>query len=96
MLRFLFDTDHLTQCQRQETSRRVGFINAWTRPLSIRGMILVQSALCIETTILPGHCLEISDPELPEGATVQVIVLLPEPAVPPRRSMLEFLKSLPR
>ena len=44
---------------------------------------------------LPGHRLEISDPGLPEGATVQVIVLLPEPTATPKRSMLEFLNSLP-
>ena len=55
----------------------------------------MQTALRIETTILPGHRLEISDPGLPEGTTVQVIVLLPESPVPPKRSMLEFLNSLP-
>ena len=55
----------------------------------------MQTALRVETTILPGHRLEISDPGLPEGATVQVIVLLPEAPVPPKRSMLEFLKTLP-
>lgn len=55
----------------------------------------MQSALRIETTILPGHRLEISDPGLPEGATVQVIVLLPEAPVPRRPSVLEILKALP-
>ena len=95
MLRFLFDTDQLIQCERQEASRRVGLINAWTRLLSSREMILLQSDLRIETTILPGHRLEIIDPDLPQGATVRVIVLLPEPAVPPGRSVLEILKSLP-
>ena len=55
----------------------------------------MQTALRMETTILPGHRLEISSPDLPEGATVEVIVVLPE-ALPPRRvSMLEFLKTLP-
>ena len=58
-------------------------------------MILVQTALQMRTTILPGHRLEITAPELPEGATVQVIVLMPETAASPKRSMLEYLKTLP-
>jgi hypothetical protein len=32
---------------------------------------------------------------LPEGAKVEVIVVLPEKSAPARLSMLEFLKSLP-
>jgi hypothetical protein len=55
----------------------------------------MQSALRIETTILPGHRLEISDPQLPEGATVEVIVVLPEKPKPQFGSALEFLESLP-
>jgi hypothetical protein len=55
----------------------------------------MQAALRLETTVLPGHRLEVSAPELPEGATVEVIVVLPQPSGPRRRSMLEFLKSLP-
>jgi hypothetical protein len=55
----------------------------------------MQTALRIETTVLPGHRLEISAPELPEGAKVEVIVVLPEKPQPPRMSMLEFVKSLP-
>ena len=55
----------------------------------------MQAALRIETTILPGHRLEISSPELPEGAKVDVIVVLPEKSTPARRSMLDFLESLP-
>jgi hypothetical protein len=55
----------------------------------------MQAALRMETTVLPGHRLEISDPALPEGAKVEVIVVLPE--TPQRRSvsMLDFLESLP-
>jgi hypothetical protein len=49
----------------------------------------------METTVLPGHRLEISDPELPEGAKVEVIVVLPETPRPERVSVLEFLESLP-
>jgi hypothetical protein len=57
--------------------------------------ILMQAALHMETTILPGHRLEISDPQLPEGARVEVIVVLPEQKRPHWRSALEFLESLP-
>ena len=55
----------------------------------------MQSALRTETTILPGHRLEITAPELPEGARVEVIVVLPEQAKPQFGSALEFLESLP-
>ncbi len=55
----------------------------------------MQSALRLETTILPGHRLEVSAPELPEGVKVEVIVVLPEKPEPPRMSMLEFLATLP-
>ena len=55
----------------------------------------MQSALQMETTILPGHRLEITAPELPEGATVQVVVLMPETPRPARLSMLDYLKTLP-
>lgn len=55
----------------------------------------MQSALRTLTTILPGHRLEITDSELPEGAEVEVIVVLLEKAAPRRLSMLEFLDSLP-
>lgn len=55
----------------------------------------MQPALRLETTVLPGHRLEISAPELPEGARVEVIVVLPAPPPPRRLSMLEFLESLP-
>ena len=55
----------------------------------------MQSALRMEATVLPGHRLEISAPELPEGAKVEVIVVLPEKPQPRRMSMLEFVESLP-
>lgn len=55
----------------------------------------MQSALRMETTVLPGHRLEISAPELPEGAKVEVIVFLPEKPKPRFASALEFLESLP-
>jgi hypothetical protein len=55
----------------------------------------MQSALHTETTVLPGRRIEIQSPELPEGARVQVIILLP--AAPAGRfgSAREFLESLP-
>ncbi len=55
----------------------------------------MQTALRMETTILPGHRLEIIAPELPEGARVEVIVVFPETSPPRRVSMLEFIESLP-
>lgn len=55
----------------------------------------MQAALRMEATILPGHRLVISSPELPEGARVEVIVVLPEQRKPPRISMLELVASLP-
>ena len=55
----------------------------------------MQTALRMETTVLPGHRLEVSAPELPEGAKVEVIVILPEKPKPQFGSALEFLESLP-
>jgi hypothetical protein len=49
----------------------------------------------METTILPGHRLEISDPVLPEGAKVEVVVIMRETPAPKFASALEFLESLP-
>ncbi len=55
----------------------------------------MQTARRIEATVPPGHRREISAPELPEGAQVEVIVVLPEKAEPRFASALEFLESLP-
>ena len=55
----------------------------------------MQAALRLETTVLPGHRLEVSVPELPEGAWVEVIVVLPQQPAPRRLSMVEFLETLP-
>jgi hypothetical protein len=55
----------------------------------------MQTPLRMETTVLPGHRLEITAPELPEGARVEVIVVVPEQPNPRRLSMLEFVASLP-
>jgi hypothetical protein len=56
----------------------------------------MQSALRVAATILPGHRLELSAPEFPEGAQVEVIVVLPDHVVNARPSMLEYLNSLPQ
>lgn len=55
----------------------------------------MQTALRIETTVLPGHRLEMSAPELPVSATVEVIVVLPENQERPKDSIVAFLESLP-
>jgi hypothetical protein len=45
-----------------------------------------------QTTVLPGHRIEIAAPELGEGTQVEVLILtLPNH---PRRSALEVIKSL--
>jgi hypothetical protein len=62
---------------------------------SIEEAILLQTTLRMEATVLPGHRLEISNPELPDGATVEVIVVVPEQPKPRRVSTLEFLATLP-
>lgn len=41
--------------------------------------------LQIETTVLPGHRIEIQTPELPEGQSATVFVVVEENAVPKRR-----------
>ena len=55
----------------------------------------MQTALRMETTVLPGHRLEITAPELPEGVKVEVIVVLPGKAKTQFDSALDFLQSLP-
>ena len=54
----------------------------------------MQTTFHIETTVLPGNRVEFSAPELPEGAKVEVTVVIPE--LPKHRmSMLEFIGTLP-
>src|SRR3954467_757789 len=60
-----------------------------------QAVIIMQAALRMETTVLPGHRLEVSSPELPEGARVEVIVVLPQEPKKRFASALEFLESLP-
>jgi hypothetical protein len=55
----------------------------------------MQAALRIQTTVLPGHRLEINAPDLPEGAKVDVVVVLSQKPSLPRTTMLELLETLP-
>ena len=64
----------------------------------------MQAALKLNTVVLPGHRIEVAAPELPQGAQVELIVVLPETAVNETEpdespkiygSMLEFLDALP-
>jgi hypothetical protein len=55
----------------------------------------MQETLRLETTVLPGHRVEVCDPRFPEGARVEVIVMVPEQPRPHRIPMWEFVKSLP-
>jgi hypothetical protein len=56
----------------------------------------MQSALKLKTRVLPGRRIEVTAPELPEDADVELIVLLPEGAESPRqfKDVVEFLDSL--
>ena len=55
----------------------------------------MQTTVRMETTVLPGHRVEVTDPKLPEGAKVEVIVVLAEKPQRQFASALEFLESLP-
>ncbi len=60
----------------------------------------MQSAIKLRTTVLAGRRIAVDAPELPEGTTVELIIL-PEfedrnPNVPPKfKDVVEFLDSLP-
>jgi hypothetical protein len=55
----------------------------------------MHGTLRVETTVLPGHRVEVSSPDLPEGAKVDVIVVLQQRSNTQHLSMLELLDSLP-
>lgn len=50
--------------------------------------------LQVQTTILPGHRIEIQAEELPEGRSATVLVVVDDPAVPKRR-LSEILAGYP-
>ncbi|HSH81339.1 MAG TPA: hypothetical protein VLA19_22650 [Herpetosiphonaceae bacterium] len=45
--------------------------------------------------VQPGGKIEVTDTDLPEGQSVEVIVLLPSPSAVPRRSILDVLAEAP-
>ena len=45
----------------------------------------MTTALQFQTTVLPGHRIELSAPELPEGSSATVFVVLGEGSGPKRR-----------
>jgi len=55
----------------------------------------MQTILHTETTVLPGNRVEVSAPQLPEGAKVEVTVALAEQPTQERVSLVDFLKTLP-
>jgi hypothetical protein len=55
----------------------------------------MQTALRVTTTVHPGGRIEITDPQLPSGEAVDVIVLLPELSAAARRSILDVLAEAP-
>jgi len=55
----------------------------------------MQTTLHIETTVLPGNRVEVCAPELPEGARVEVTVVVPQQPSPMHASAYEYLQSLP-
>jgi len=52
-------------------------------------------AIRIQTTVLPGHRVEVTAPELPEGCQVEVVVTETTKEHPERKSMEEILRRLP-
>jgi hypothetical protein len=51
-------------------------------------------SLQTQTTVLLGHRIEISAPELPEGTRVDVLIVPTTTPAPKRRSALEIIESL--
>ncbi len=55
----------------------------------------MQRALRMTALVQPGGKIEVTDTDLPEGQSVEVIVLLPSPPAIPRRSIVEVLAEAP-
>jgi hypothetical protein len=56
---------------------------------------IMQTALHLKTTVLPGGKIEIVDQELPAGESVEVIVLLSASPASIRRSAVDILAEAP-
>jgi hypothetical protein len=55
----------------------------------------MRPAIHTTANVLPGNKIEVSSPELPEGQTVDVIVVLPESDTSKGRDVMEVLRGLP-
>lgn len=56
---------------------------------------MIFSALRVETEVLPGGRIEITEPSLPPGEAVEVIVLRQRTATQERRSVVDILAEAP-
>ena len=55
----------------------------------------MQTSLRMTTWVQAGGKIEITDAQLPVGTAVDVIVLFPQPADTPRRSIVDVLAEAP-
>ena len=55
----------------------------------------MQSALKLTTQVLPGGKIEVTDAQLPEGKSVDVIVIFPHSPDNSQQSILEVLAQSP-
>jgi len=56
---------------------------------------MMQPALHLKTTIMPGSKIEITDIKLPPGEFVDVFILLPSSSAVKRRSAIDILAQAP-
>ncbi|MFO0927621.1 MAG: hypothetical protein U0736_11370 [Gemmataceae bacterium] len=52
------------------------------------------TSLHFQTRILPGHRIELTSPDLPEGSMATVLVVVPDPDSP-KRSLADILAGYP-
>lgn len=55
----------------------------------------MNNALHIRTTVLPGHKVEVSAPQLREGESVDVFLVASLPGARQRRKVADIIRSLP-
>ena len=55
----------------------------------------MRNVLQCKTRVLPGGKIEVTDQELPVGEEVDVIIISPTSAAPPRRSAVDILAEAP-